>query len=52
MILLLKRIVCILVSLVNVWSISNISDDSFWKFGKTIPANSCSRRTYRCASIP
>ena len=34
MILAIKRIVCILVSLVNVWSISNISDGSFWQFVK------------------
>ncbi len=34
MILAIKRILCILISLLNVYSISNIGDDSFWSFVK------------------
>lgn len=34
MILALKRIICILVSLINIYSISNVAPDSFWNFAK------------------
>ncbi len=34
MLLAIKRIICILISMLNIYSISNIADDSMWKFIK------------------
>ena len=34
MILAIKRIICILVSLINIYSISNVAPDSFWNFAR------------------
>ena len=34
MLLIIKRIICILLSMLNIYSISNITEDSFWNFVK------------------